>query len=188
MTTTALCEPRVRPLRDWEIEEARKVFGNRLDYAPIRIHECARPANLLDDLGRRLKRMPAREGNVNNALTLGNNPYYSVQLPTKLIGPDQKGSYFMPWLMHELTHCYQFQRLGWRYLLMALGAQFRHGAHAYDYGGWHNLMLRRQQGWKFHHFNLEQQGDITRDYYRRLRKGKPVNAWQSYIDDIQTIY
>jgi hypothetical protein len=175
--------PRIRSLYDWEIEEARCVFGADFDYRRVRIHEFNPWPNRINHIGLRLKKM--ENPHLDNAVTLGNHCFFPVQLPEQPVQPGDPQHYKLCWLIHELTHAWQFQRQGWMYLVRALGAQFKHKAHAYDYGGADALKLRREEGWTIVRFNLEQQGDIARDYYTRLRKGEDVSAWLPYIDDIQ---
>ena len=180
------CRRRVRPLYGWEAVEARQVFGNSLRYERIRIHECAAWTDAIGRLGRRLKRMPPPRPEQHNSVTLGYHCYFPVSLPDSLVPPGDLLDYCMPWLIHELTHAWQYQHTGWTYLLRALSAQLRLGAAAYDFGGPDGLVARRQEGWTLHSFNLEQQGDIARSYYQAQRAGQDVGAWLPYIQDIQT--
>lgn len=62
-----------RSLTPFERQEARKVFGSKLNYEKIRVFEGAQLPNFLDDIGRLIKQMPKREIEVKNAITLGNN-------------------------------------------------------------------------------------------------------------------
>jgi len=181
MTSDVTRRGRVRPLYEFEIEEARLVFADRLPYERIRVHEFARWPDALDRLGRWLKRMPHLE--THNAITLGYHCFFPVGLPETFTRPDDPTG--MSWLVHELTHAWQFQQLGWRYLWLALAAQFREGAKAYDFGGPKGLDDRRREKWTLHKFNMEQQGDIAREYYIRHRTGQEVTAWLPYIKDIQ---
>jgi hypothetical protein len=188
------CQRRVRPLYDWEKAEARKVFGDSLDYDRVRIHECSTWTDAIDRLGRRLKKLPPPGPFDHNAVTLGNHSHFPINLPEQLVPPDDSRSYFMPWLIHELTHVWQYQHSGWIYLARALAVQFRYGAAAYDFGGEGNLLQRRQENWTIKNFNPEQQGDIARDFYSIARtehkvdepnKRNPLSAYQPYINDIQ---
>jgi len=97
-------------------------------------------------------------------------------------------------LIHELTHAWQYQHVGWTYLVRALAAQFRYGTAAYDFGGEANLVKCRQNHWTITKFNPEQQGDIARCYYDCLRstnaidepnKQNALSAYKPYISDIQ---
>jgi hypothetical protein len=102
----------------------------------------------------------------------------------------------MPWLIHELTHAWQYQHTGWTYIVRALSAQFRYGPAAYDFGGEANLIKCRQAHWTIKNFNPEQQGDIARYYYACARstnaidepnKQNALSAYRPYICDIQDI-
>jgi len=167
----------------WEIDEARKVFGDGLDYQRVRIHECNPWPNRIDRIGRRLKGMPA--STLPNAITLGNHCIFPVRLPEELPPFDHPQHYKIGWLVHELTHAWQFQQMGWWYVVDALTAQMRGKAAAYDYGEEEGLKMRRREGWTLHKFNLEQQGDIARVYYDRLCKGLDVDSWLPFIDDLR---
>jgi len=179
------CVKTVRGLYGWEIDEFRPVFGSSLRYDKVRIHECAGWPDSIDRLGRKLKGLPPPGADSHNAITLGNHCYFPVRLPKQPLPLGDPQSYKLDWLVHELTHAWQYQHLGWRYLLLALRAQFREKEAAYDYGGESGLLKSRQKSIAFKKFNPEQQGNITQAYYVRLRAGKDLSAWQPYIDEIQ---
>ena len=188
------CQRRVRPLYAWEITEARQVFGDSLRYDRIRIHECATWADAIDRLGRRLKKQAPPGPEEHNSVTLGYHCYFPVSLPDRLVPPGDPLDYYMPWLIHELTHAWQYQHTGWTYLVRALAAQFRYGPAAYDFGGEAKLIKCRQNHWTITNFNPEQQGDIARYYYYGLRstnaidepnKQNALSAYKPYIGDIQ---
>jgi hypothetical protein len=181
MGPTENCQPRVRPLHVWEIQEAYLVFADRLNYNRVRIHECASWPDAIDRVGRKLKGQPPIE-NSHNAITLGNHCFFPVMMPEHPVKWGEADFYKVAWLIHELTHAWQFQKIGWKYLIKALSAQFKQG---YDFGGENGLKMRRKDGWNFRKFNLEQQGDICRGYYENLCAGKDVSAWQDYIHEIQ---
>jgi hypothetical protein len=173
----------VRPLYAWEIHEARFVFGNQLQYEAVRIHENVSWPNAVNSIGMRLKGLPPVV--VQNAITLGNHCYFPVKLLEEFVPPGNPEHGNISWLIHELTHAWQYQHLGWRYLTMALQAQIKMGATAYQYGGEQGLIDCFQKGWKLADFNLEQQGDIARDYYERLSTGEDIAAWLPYILEIR---
>lgn len=186
MNTSAPCKPTVRPLYAWEITEARRVFANQLNYERIRLHECASWPNTINRIGMRLKGLDVSQA-APNAITLGNHCFFPVKLLENPVPIDDSEHYKICWLMHELTHTWQYQHLGWRYLFMALYAQLRYKGEAYQYGGEAGLLASFKAGEKLNFFNLEQQGDIARDYYRRLCKAADVSAWEPYIKQIQRI-
>jgi hypothetical protein len=86
--------------------------------------------------------------------------------------------------VHELTHAWQYQKMGWTYIIKALKAQFRDKELAYDFGGEDGLRKSMQKNMAFVKFNPEQQGNITQAYYVRLRAGNDTSAWEPYIDQI----
>jgi hypothetical protein len=99
----------------------------------------------------------------------------------------------MAWLIHELTHVWQYQHVGWKYLAQALGAQVTEGAEAYRYskrtsvsGRGEDLQQMWQDGRRFADFNREQQGDIARDYYIALKKELDPNGWLHFIQELRS--
>lgn len=91
-------------------------------------------------------------------------------------------SYFMYLLIHELTHTWQYQH-GVSIATTASHAIFS----TYDYGGEAGLRAATAAGRGFTSFNTEQQGDICEDYYRRLKAGQDVSAWQPFINEVKGI-
>ena len=68
-------------------------------------------------------------------------------------------------LIHEATHCWQYQRFGSVYIIRALLAQ--NSNPGYNYGGVHsleNIVMSRQ----IKRINYEQQAEIITDYYSLL--------------------
>jgi type VI secretion system secreted protein VgrG len=143
-----------RPLSPVEIAEARRVFGEGLDYSRAIIAENTPFPNWV-----------ARAGGAPrpNAVTLGNVSYFPERLKTSardIAGGNLRG---MGWLIHELAHQWQYQHMGWGYLTRALWVHLRQGQNGYRY------LIR--PGDLLPDFNLEQQGDIARDYYCALKLG-----------------
>jgi hypothetical protein len=179
-----------RALTEFERGEAKKIFGNRLKYDQVRIFEGAGLPNMLDDIGRLMKQMPRREINVKNAITLGNNCFFGRELKTDEIKPGatltQGQLAEMSWLIHELTHAWQYQTLGWSYLWTAWDAQTKLGAAVYDFGGETNLAKKSSEGGKLKDFNLEAQGGIVQKYYERKAKAEDTAAYEHFIKQIGT--
>jgi len=175
--------PIERGLYSWEIQEARRVFGNALVYAQVRVRECAEWPNTIRRLGCWLQRTPYT--GIPNAITIGNTCYFPVRLLDTLVPLNHPEHYKLAWLIHELTHAWQYQRMGWGYLTKAIYSQVSQGARAYDFGGEAGLRAAIQNGKTLSSFNLEQQGDICRMYYERLCSSADVSAWQPYLAEIQ---
>jgi len=176
-----------RQLTPAEIAEARLVFGPGLDYNRAYVAENAGWPDFIDRLGARLQNR-MRHKDEHNAVTLGSTSYFPVTLntaPDAVAGGNLRD---MGWLVHELTHQWQYQRMGLRYLTAALGVQIRLGRRAYDYRRDQPsleaaLTSARTAGHKLTTFNPEQQGDIARDYYFRLKQGQDIAAWAPFIAD-----
>jgi len=179
------CHPIVRRLMAWEIQEARRVFLNQIDFEAVRVHECAAWPDQINRLGTWIKRMPPSDQH--NAITLGNHCYFPVPLLKEPVTPGDGRLELFSWVIHELTHVWQYQKMGWRYLTLALQAQIREGAEAYHFGEADGLVEAFAQGRKFSDFNLEQQGDIARHYYERIARGQEVQAWNPFIAQLQGI-
>jgi hypothetical protein len=179
------CSPSVRRLFAWEIQEARRVFMDQIDYEAVRVHECTAWPDQINRFGTWIKRMPASDRH--NAITLGNHCYFPVPLLKEPAALNDGRLELFSWLIHELTHVWQYQKLGWRYLTLALQAQIREGAEAYNFGFESGLIEAFAQGRKFSDFNLEQQGDIVRYYYERLARGQEVDAWKPFIAQLQGV-
>ncbi len=175
----------VRWMYPWEIQQARRVFADQLKYDSIRIHENAGLPIKVDIVGKWLMRKPYVYAP--NAITLGNHCYFPVKLPEAPVPLHQPDHHMIGWLIHELTHAWQYQRLGWRYLVMAIRVLLRQGTGAYEYGGEAGLVESRNIGRKLVNFNLEQQANLARNYYEALVNRKDTSAWKPYISELQKI-
>lgn len=122
-----------RPLTSQEIAKAKTVFGSAIDYSLVRVDEAAF---------------------IGPSWT--NRAYVSFNTINAWGGLDDHT------LIHELTHVWQYSRMGAIYMPMALHAQSSGG---YHYGGVAELRKRQAAGQGITSFNLEQQGDILADYY-----------------------
>ncbi len=168
----------VRSLTQIEIDEARIIFNATIDYTRIKVHEGARWPDRLAGFSAWLQ---GAQPPTHNAVTLGNRLYFPVELRTL---PDDEGVFSlddMAWLVHELTHAWQYQNHGLSYLWQAIGAQIRHGHASYDYGWEQGLIEARLRGDALFDFNPEQQGDIARHYYYRHKQGLDTQAWDPFV-------
>ncbi len=124
-----------RPLHDWEVEMARSVFGDSINYRRVRIDEYA---------------------------LCGPRQYRFAYVSFYTI--NSWGPMRNSFLLHELTHIWQYEKLGAVYIPRALRAQY--SEQGYNYGGVANLRHQLNAGNDIFAFNLEQQGDIVSDYFR----------------------
>jgi hypothetical protein len=167
-----------RALTMMEIDEARLVFGNSMGYTKIKLVEDARWPDLLARIAAWIGGGPTP---THNAVTLGNRLYFPVTLRTS---PDDTGDISLPdmaWLIHEITHAWQYQHRGWSYFWQAIRAQIQLGIHSYDYGWEQGLYEALTRGESLHDFNPEQQGEIARHYYYRLKQSLDTQAWDPFV-------
>jgi hypothetical protein len=172
-----------RRLTDFERGEAEKVFGDSIGYDKLRIVEGAPWTNAIAKIGAKINREPTPQWD--NAVTLGNTSYFPRNLKG---GPPPAGTNSildLAWMIHELTHVWQYQHTGVVYLWRALRADLTLGIGAYDYGGEQGLRDARASGRRLADFNPEQQGDIARHYYTRLRNGQDTAAWEPYVQELR---
>ncbi len=104
--------------------------------------------------------------------------YWTINFPLGALGTGN----FMPFLIHELGHSWQYQH-GYSILTTIYYAI----KGVYDYGGETELVARHSAGKGLSSFNTEQQADIARDYYERLKSGKSVAAWLPFINEFKGI-
>lgn len=129
-----------RRLTAQEIEMARSVFGDSLDYNRIRVDERAL------------------------VWTSWSGGAYVSFHTINCWGP-----LYPSLLIHELTHIWQYRRMGAVYIPRALRAQWNKG---YDYGGLPALEAHKNTGLKA--FNLEQQAEILTDYFKIKNGMRPL--------------
>jgi hypothetical protein len=174
-------------LSDVERAEARLVFGDGLDYEQVRVAEGSYfPPNFIADIGAFFQ---GKKRTWDNAITLGNTTYFPRLLKTTSEGIAQDLT-DIGWLMHELTHVWQYQQVGWRYLYETVRVQVRLGLAAYNYLGaarTKQLALRTAFAEKrrFEDFNFEQQGEFARDYYFALKRDDEPDAWNPYVQPLR---
>lgn len=152
---------RNRSLTEHEIRQAKRVFKNALKYGSVTIAESS---------------ISAKIGSVGGyARTVGNTIYFP-----------EGSTRSMALLIHELTHVWQYQTVGWTYAPSAIWAQITEG-YSYSDGKTPEQALKddRAAGKTLYSYNKEQQGDILADYFRRLQETKDVSAWQPFVDDVK---
>jgi hypothetical protein len=86
-------------------------------------------------------------------------------------------------VVHELTHVYQFERVGSLYLGQAIHAQATIG---YGYGGADGLRRDRASGKHYRDYNREQQAQIAQDYYELLVNRGDTTEYDPFIAELRT--
>ena len=159
---------RTRRLNYDELDAAGRVLGpDAVRYSAVRVAE-----------GRVLRMVFKLNGN--RAITL----FHTINLPAA--GRHFRGD--LDLLVHEMVHVRQFEKVGSRYLWEAIRAQMGEG---YEFGGWENLVEKRQKGKLFSGYNREQQGQIAQDYYKDVlaldlpAESEVRQAFQPFIDDLR---
>jgi hypothetical protein len=107
--------------------------------------------------------------------------WHTVAMPRR----DRTTHAYFDLVVHELTHVYQYERVGTVYMGQALHSQSRLGRGAYDYGGAAGLEQARAAGKRYSDYNREQQGQIAQDYHARLQAQADVTAYESFIDELR---
>jgi hypothetical protein len=180
-----------RPLSDYEIKEARRVFKEGLNYKPVRIRERFELALTVAKVWDKI--MGRQKDPKSNAMTLGNTIVVSRHLHTQETDPEESRLTDMAWLIHELTHVWQFQRYKLKYLTQAIGAQAKRGVDPYKYSTATTLQGKGDDlkhkweidGDRLESFNREQQGDIAKDFYRAWKKGLDTTNWELFLDEMR---
>lgn len=152
-----------RKLTPFEISEAKIIFGDAIDYNKIKIQENS----ILAKWGAKYAKK------IHLGFVLFRTICFSRKLKHKQIPSD------MEWLIHELVHVLQFEKLGVQYIFEALRAQ--------KYGGYHYKGIDGLKSSKcLSDFNLEQQAEIAKDYYK-LIKSNDVHRklYLPFIKDIR---
>jgi hypothetical protein len=88
-------------------------------------------------------------------------------------------------LVHELTHIYQYERVGSVYITQGLWAQYRLGKSAYDYGGIDGLREGHAAGKRLSDYNREQQGQIAQDFLAQVLEEGDTDAYGPFIHDLK---
>jgi hypothetical protein len=170
----------VRTLRPDEQAVAQQIFQNGLDLTRVRVSEGSQLPNRIGQLGALLRGKPAPQA---NAVTVGNTSYFPRELTYDIVD--------LAWLMHELTHQWQYQHFGLIYLAQAIAAP------TYVYCNTDEtpavaLARCHSAAKSFAGFNREQQGDIVRDYYFALQQVQDpttappaLSAWDPYLQEIR---
>ena len=151
-----------RPLNAEEIGAAAAVLGERA----IRYHDIRVAHGGVLDLVFRL--------NKNRAFAT----WHTINVPI-----DTQEN--LPMMVHELTHVYQFERVGSIYIGQGLWVQRKMGRDAYRYGGPDGLKSDFSAGKRYCHYNREQQGQIAQDFCALMRSERDTTAYEPFIQELR---
>lgn len=88
-------------------------------------------------------------------------------------------------LVHELTHVYQYEQAGTRYMTEAIYMLVTTHRDCYTYGGAAGLAQAHENQKPLSSFNREQQAQIVQDYFSLLVAGEEVAAYLPYVDELR---
>jgi hypothetical protein len=88
-------------------------------------------------------------------------------------------------LIHELTHVYQYEQVGSRYLGEAIYMLIKTKRHCYDYGLIQGLQEARVAGKRYRDFNREQQAQIVQDYFALRQRGRNVAVYEPFVAEMR---
>ncbi|MCJ7512428.1 MAG: DUF4157 domain-containing protein [Anaerolineales bacterium] len=170
-----------RSLSSWELGECRRVFGESIAWERVQVFEDRAWPRWLSAVGAKLRRQPPP---AHNAVTLGHRMYFSRRLNTHPGGPQPQRRSDLAWLVHELTHVWQYERHGPRALRDAAKLHLGSGVDPYAYGGEAGLSPSPAPK-SLADFNMEQQAEIAGDYYSRLASGQDTQAWEPFVERLR---
>lgn len=88
-------------------------------------------------------------------------------------------------LVHEMTHVYQYEQVGTRYMTEAIYMLITTRRNCYQYGGSAGLAQAHAQQLSLADFNREQQAQIAQDYFCLQIAGEDVTSYLPYVDELQ---
>ena len=107
--------------------------------------------------------------------------WHSINLPTN--GNHTRAN--LPIVVHELTHVYQYEKVGTRYLGEAIYMLIKTKRDCYNYGGIAGLTDACSVGICYRDFNREQQAKITQDYFYYCQLNADVTAFEPFITQVR---
>lgn len=163
------------PLSDKEHDTAKNIFGsNAIQYEKVCIAENGLVGLVLNVLG-------------NPAVTV----FHTINLPKNSSLSRNDPNQGLETVIHELTHVYQFEHLGSRYITECLIAQHQVDYDCYNYGGAEGLRQARDTGKTLKGFDREQQASIVEGYLKDvIKKNLKVDdpdrlVYETYINELR---
>lgn len=155
------------PLTGAEIAKVNAVLSpNGLRYDNVRVAE----GGLLEHVIFRLN------GNLAFAT------WHTINLPRT--GRHRRDNF--PLVMHELTHVYQYEQVGTRYLGEAIYMLIKTKRDCYNYGFIEGLVTAVSQGKSYADYNREQQAMIVQDYCTLMEKGHDTAAYEPFLSQLRS--
>lgn len=151
-----------RPLTEEETAAARQSFGDKLDYSKVKIVTGENLTWFADKVLTKSYRFS--DGKITSGpagVTLGNRIYFPNDSATgKTHYSFSTGS---AWFIHEMTHTYQYNTQGIKYMFKSMIGQMKQGDDFYKY--------QLESGKAFSEYNVEQQARLV-EHYHQIVNGK----------------
>lgn len=166
-----IAKPNTRPLNAAELAAAQQVYGNRIDYARVRVDEHS---ILNNTIFRRL--------------WVAFTTWHTINWPTGSNFTTDPGTF-----IHELGHVWQMEQRGTQYIVEApyhggidgAGYIFAVDRNPVNNANGAQLANARANGKTIFDYGLEQQCEICRHFYVRQVGGYATVDFQPYINDVQ---
>lgn len=149
---------------------------------PLTGEEIGRAAQVLGAEGMRYGDVRVAQGGLLNTIFKWNGnlafaTWHTIFLPQT--GRHTRENW--PLVMHELTHVYQYEHVGTRYLGEAIYMLVKTKRDCYNYGFVEGLRTAVVAGKRYRDYNREQQAMIVQDYCTLTIRGDDATAYQPFI-------
>ncbi len=113
---------------------------------------------------------------------LAYNTWHTVHFPR--FGRHTRAN--LPILVHELTHVYQYECVGSRYLGEAIYLLITTKRDCYVYGGREGLKTAVSSHKSFAHYNREQQAQLVQDFFTLKQQGLDTAPYEPFIHQMRS--
>jgi hypothetical protein len=155
---------------------------------PLTGREMGLAAAVLGESGMRYEDIRVAEGGLLERVIFKLNgnlafaTWHTINLP--LTGKHTRDHW--PLVMHELTHVYQYEHVGTRYLGEAIYMLIKTKRDCYQYGFIEGLKTAVSTGKTFSDYNREQQAMIVQDYCSLSTRGDDTSAYDTYLAQLRS--
>ncbi|MCP5095631.1 MAG: hypothetical protein GY943_08780 [Chloroflexi bacterium] len=154
---------------------------------PLTGAEMGMAASVVGSTGMRFEDIRVAEGGLLERLIFKLNgnlafaTWHTVNLP--LTGRHTREHW--PLVMHELTHVYQYEHVGTRYLGEAIYMLIKTKRDCYNYGFIEGLVTAVSTGKSYKDHNREQQAMIVQDYCTLTARGDDTVAYEPFLAQLR---
>jgi hypothetical protein len=153
---------------------------------PLTADEIAVMSSILGPAGLRYREIRVAEGGLFDLIFKYNGnlafaTWHTINLPRS--GRHTRANLAV--VVHELTHVYQYEQVGSRYLGEAIYMLITTRRECYTYGSLAELQAAVAAGKRYSHYNREQQAQIVQDYYSLKQGKRDVSAYEPLIAQLR---